>query len=163
MIKNIILILGILGALIILYGTTQKPPQVYYITGAVALLVTAAYFRLLYFIALELILIAGHFAILLGSGPYTQFALPVLLSCQLLVFYLMYGKENIVFLILGIWGVAVLSVAYAFDNHWIFLIGSTFIATYSYYNGFKGLYPAYIWAFLNTSLILLSLYKLFIL
>ena len=127
------------------------------------MLATAIYFRLLYFIALELILIAGHSAIILGIGPDTQIFLPILLCLQLLIFYIMFGKVNSVFLILGIFGIAFLSVACAYNNQWIFFTGSTCIATYAYYSGYKKkLYPSYIWAVLNTVLAALSLYRLFI-
>lgn len=155
--------LGIIGALIIIYGTAQWRPQPYYITGAIALLTTAIYYRLFYYIALELILLAGHTAILLGSGPYVQFALPILLSCQLLIFYLMFGKESSFILLLGISGIALHSVGLAYNHQWIFLTGSTFIAIYSFYRGYRGRYPAYIWAGLNTILALISLYKIFLL
>ncbi len=76
------ILLGVLGALVILYGHAHNYPQSYYIYGSFALLFTAIYYKLLYFIALELILAAGHLAILLGVGPYTQLALPVLLCFQ---------------------------------------------------------------------------------
>ncbi|MGL5742196.1 MAG: hypothetical protein ACRCXC_06440 [Legionella sp.] len=154
------MLLGCIGALIVLFGITQTPPQAYYITGAVALFATAAYFRLLYFVALEFILIAGHTALILGSGPYTQFFLPVLLCFQLLVFYSMFGKENSIFLVLGVIGIALLSIGFAYNDQWIFFIGSSFIATYSYYSGYRGLYPSYIWASLNTVFALFSLYKI---
>lgn len=158
--KNKYTALGILGGFIILYGTTQKSPQYYYVIAAFALLSTAVHYRMLYYIALELILIAGHAAIIFGSGPYTQLALPVLLCVQLLIFYLMFGKENNIFLLFGICGIALLSIGFAYSQRCVFFIGSTFIAIYSYYSGYKGRYPAYIWAILNTILSCLSLYKL---
>ena len=96
---NKYIILAAIGALILLYGNAQTTPQIYYILGSFALLITAIHYRLVYFIALELILTAGHSAILLGVGPYTQLALPLLVSLQLFVFYLMVGRENIVFLL----------------------------------------------------------------
>ncbi|WP_182393521.1 MULTISPECIES: hypothetical protein [unclassified Legionella] len=168
MAKEIFLFLGCIGSLIILsgllkfFGTTtpQLHSQLYYFIGGVALLLTAIYFRLLFFIALQLILIAGHAAILLGSGPYTQFFLPILMCCQLLTFYLMFGKENSVFLILGVFGIALLSMGFAYNDKWIFFSGSTFIAIYAYYSGYKGLYPSYVWAVLNTIIALLALYRI---
>nr|WP_276559021.1 hypothetical protein [Fluoribacter dumoffii] len=159
--------MGCIGSLIIIYGLLQyfgtNPPhlhQLHYFIGAVALLVTAIYFKMFFFIALQLILIAGHAAILLGSGPYTQLFLPILMTCQLLTFYLMFGKENSVFLIMGIFGIALLSMGFAYNDKWIFFSGSTFIATYAFYSGSKGLYAAYIWAFLNTTIALLSLFRI---
>ncbi len=148
--------------LLLFFGTS--PPklysQFYYFFGGIALLGTAIYFRLLFFIALQLILIAGHAAILLGSGPYTQFFLPILMCCQLLTFYLMFGKENSVVLILGVFGIALLSMGFAYNDKWIFFSGSSFIAIYAYYSGHKGLYPSYIWAVLNTIIALLALYRI---
>jgi hypothetical protein len=72
----------------------------------------------------------------------------------------MYGKENRLFLTLGTFGIALLSIACAYNNQWIFFTGSGCIATYSYYNGCKGIFPAYIWAVLNSALVLLSLCRL---
>lgn len=159
---NKYVLLGLIGALIILYGHGQNYPQTYYIFGSFALLITAIYYKLFYFVALEIILFAGHLAILLGVGPYVQFALPVLLSFQLLVFYLMEGRITTIFLLLGIIGIALLSVGFAYNNQWIFFWGSLFVAIYAYYIGYKGRYPAYIWAFLNTIFAGIALYKLFI-
>jgi hypothetical protein len=151
---------GIIGALIILYGHNQNYPQPYYIFGSLALLFTAIHFRLVYFVALELILAAGHSAILLGIGPNTQFALPIFLCLQLFIFYLMIGKENIFLLLIGIIGIALLSFGFAFNNQWIFFSGSSFVAIYAYYSAYRGQYASYIWAILNTIFSLIALYKL---
>lgn len=152
--------LGFLGAAIILYGHSQSLPQAYYIYGSFALLITAIHYKLVYFIALELILAAGHSAVLLGVGPYTQFALPILLSFQLFVFYIMLGKKNSVFLLIGIIGIALLSIGFEYNNQWIFFLGSLFVAMYAYYNGLKGKYPSFIWAILNSIFALFALYKI---
>lgn len=156
MVNKIFILFGWIGAILILFGTTQKPSYVYYIAGAVALLSTAIYFRLFFYIALELILLAGHLAIILGIGPYTQLFLPILLCAQLLIFYVVFTKINL-FLMLGIVGIAFLSIGLAYNNQWIFFSGSVFIATYSYYAAYKGQYPSYIWAGLNTALALIAL------
>ncbi|MGL6028968.1 MAG: hypothetical protein ACRC0B_04030 [Legionella sp.] len=157
--ENKYLTLGIVGALIILFGRSQAYPQALYVIGSVALLITAIHYKLLYFIALELILMAGHSAILLGSGPYIQFALPLLLCVQLLFFYLMTGKENPLFLILGISGIALLSMGFAYDNQWIFFSGSLLIAVYAYYLGYTKHHISYIWAVLNTVFAVAALYN----
>lgn len=122
--ENKYAILGVLGALVVLYGTTQWPPQMYYVAGATALLATAIHYHLFYYVALELILIAGHAAIILGQGPYIQLALPILLCLQLFIFYLMFSKENSLILFLGICGIALLSLGFAYNNQWIFFSGS---------------------------------------
>ncbi|KTD35539.1 hypothetical protein Lmor_0986 [Legionella moravica] len=154
------IIFGIVGALIILYGHNQIYPQPFYIFGSLALLFTAIHFKLIYFIALELILAAGHSAILLDIGPNTQFALPIFLCVQLFIFYLMIGKENIFLLLIGITGIALLSFGFAYNNQWIFFSGSSFVAIYAYYNAIGGQYASYIWAVLNTLFSFIALYKL---
>jgi hypothetical protein len=158
--KNKYIALGMIGALMILYGHFQDLPQIFYIIGSLALLATAINYKLLYFIALEIILVAGHTAILLGVGRYTQIALPVLLCFQLLIFYIMVGKENSVFLLIGVIGIAFLSLGLSYNDQWIFFVGGFSIAIYAYYIGYKGCYPAIIWAVLNTIFSLLALYKL---
>ena len=160
--KNKYIALGIIGALIDLYGTTQSPAHLYFIAGAVALLATAVHYRLVYFIALQLILVAGHAAIIFGSGPYTQLALPVLLCIQLFIFYLMFGKENNIFLFLGICGIALLSIGFTSSHEWPFFAGSLFVAIYSYYCGYKKQYPAYIWAVLNSIFSVFILYRIYV-
>ena len=125
------MVLGIIGAFIILYGHGQGRPQSYYIYGSLALLITAIHYRLLYFIALEIILGAGHLALLLNVGRYTQMALPIFLCFQLLIFYLMIGKENSIFLLIGIVGIAFNSIGFTYSNQWIFFTGSLFIAIYA--------------------------------
>lgn len=154
--------LGILGASIILFGHVQDNPQLYYIIGSSALLLTAIYYNILYFIALELILVAGHTAVLLNISMYIQSALPVLLCFQLFIFYLMVGKENSIFLLIGIIGIACLSLGFTYNNEWIFFTGGLSIAIYAYYNGYRGQYPSYIWAILNTIFALSALCKLFL-
>jgi hypothetical protein len=156
------IVLGIIGSLILLYGYGQDYPQTYYILGSFALLATAIHHKLLYFIALEIILVAGHSAILLGVGRYTQMALPIFLCLQLLIFYLMVGKENNIFLLIGIVGIALHSLGFAYNDQWIFFSGSSFIAIYAYHIAYKGRYPAYIWAILNTIFALLALYEIFL-
>ena len=160
--KNIYLVLGLIGIIITLYGHSLDTPQISYIIGSAALLITAIHYKLLYFIALEIILVAGHSAILLGVGHYTQIALPVLLCFQLMIFYLMVGKENSIFLLIGVVGIALLSLGFSYNDQWIFFSGSLSIAIYAYYVGYKGGYPAFLWAILNTIFSLLALYKLFL-
>lgn len=145
-------ILGIIGACISLYGYLfqNHEPQVFYIIGSLALLITAIYYKLAYFIALELILIAGHLAILFGSGPHTQFTLPILLCLQLFIVYSMIGQSNLLFLVIGILGIALLSIGLAVNNQWLFFFGGIFIAMYAYYRGYKGQKASYLWAILNT-------------
>jgi hypothetical protein len=75
----------------------------------------------------------------------------------------MLGKENSIFLMLGICGISLLSIGFAYNHQLIFFTGSAFIAIYAYYIGYKGHYPAYIWAVLNTLFATLSLYKIFLL
>jgi hypothetical protein len=72
----------------------------------------------------------------------------------------MYGKENSVFLVLGIIGIALLSIGFAYDYQWVYFTGTIFVATYAYYSGYKGLHPSYIWAALNTALAFLTLYRI---
>jgi len=152
--------LGILGAFIILFGYHQNYPQPYYIAGSFALLLTAIYFKIFYFIALEIILVAGHSAVMLGIGPILQLALPVLLTFQLFIFYLMLGRENSILLLVGIIGIALLSLGFAYNNQWIFFSGSLSVAIYAYYSGYKGRHPSYIWAILNSIFAIMALYKI---
>lgn len=154
------LVSGIVGALILLFGQSQTFPQPYYIIGSFALLITALHYKLIYFIALELILAAGHTAILIGIGLYTQIALPILLCIQLLIFYLMLGKENNIILLIGIIGIALLSLGFSHNNQWIFFFGALCISVYAYHSGYKGCYPSYIWAILNTIFACLALYRI---
>lgn len=153
--------LGVLGALITLYGHSQSHPQLYYILGSFCLLLVAVHYKLVYFVALELILATGHTAVLLGVGLYARVALPILLCIQLLLFYLMLGKKTSIFLLLGIVGIALMSLGFAYNHQWVFFIGSTCIAAYAYYCVYQSKHynPCIIWAVLNTIFAFFSLYQ----
>ncbi|APF03227.1 TPA: hypothetical protein ACJ5DT_000372 [Legionella pneumophila] len=154
------LVLGIIGALLLIYGLSQNIPQVYYISGSLALMITAIHYKLIFFIALELILGAGHTSILLGMGKYIGSALPSLLCLQLLIFYLMFGKKNSIFLLIGIIGIALLSVGLAYNNQIIFFSGSSGVAAYAYYSAYRGQHICYLWGILNTIFASYALYQL---
>lgn len=141
---------GIAGAVILLFGLFQTESQLWYVIGSLLLLITAINFQLLYFIALELILIAGHSVIYLGIGSTLQIALPALLCVQLLFYYWSSNQLNNIYLLIGIVGIAALSVGFSYENAWVFLTGSLSIAVYSWYIS-KRIRIALIWAVLNTA------------
>lgn len=157
-------VLGILGAFLTLYGHLfQHEPDFYYIIGSLALMVTAIHYELLYFIALELILAAGHTSVLIGFGLYTQIALPLFLCLQLFIFYLMLGRDNGIYLMIGIVGIVLISLGFSYQNQWVFFVGSLCIAGYSYYNGTKKRHPSYLWAIVNGVFAISALYKIILL
>ena len=160
--NKLFLSLGVIGSFLKIYGYLfQIKPELFFITGAVALMTTAIAFRLFYFIALEFILAAGHTALVLGLGLYIQVALPVLLCFQLVIFYLMSDKREHSFsLIIGVMAVLLLSLGFSYNNQWIFFSGSLGIAGYALYEAYKGLYPCYIWAALNGLFAFIALYKI---
>ncbi len=84
--------------------------------GGTFLLATAIYFKLTYFIALEIILIAGHGTALLGLNPVLQIILPALLTLQLFIYYLFMGQLNSIFKLIGIIGIALLSAGLTYEN-----------------------------------------------
>ncbi|HHF7347292.1 TPA: hypothetical protein ACPSKE_000450 [Legionella feeleii] len=157
---ELFLLIGIIGSIILLVGLTQTPAQSYYVVGSLLLLFTSLHFKLIYFIALEMILIAGHGAILLGIGTALQMALPILLCLQLLCFYLLSGQINNFFLLIGIIGIAVLSVGFAYENQWVFFAGSLAVAIYAFYSAYKGKRITLLWAFLNSLFALIAILKL---
>lgn len=163
MIQNIkdhlLLLTGITGAIITFAGLFTAPSQIFYVLGSTLLLITASKARLIFFIALELILIAGHGVVLLDIGPVTQLTLPILLCLQLLFFYFLSGQLNNGFLLIGIAGIAALSVGLSYVNQWIFLFGSSAVALYSLYYARKNKL-ALIWGVLNTLFAATALYKL---
>lgn len=153
------LLIGILGGMMSLYGLSQSPAQLYYVAGSSCLLVTAIYFRLLFFIALEIILISGHGAILLGIGSVLQFAIPVLLCLQLLVFYYLSNQINNLSILIGIAGIAVLSIGLAYENQWVFFSGSSAIAFYAFSSRSKN-NIAWLWGILNILFALIAIIKI---
>ena len=151
---------GILGALIVLYGLTQSQAHLYYVVGASFMLATAIFFKLTYFVALEMILIAGHGAVLLGIGAVSQAFLPILLCLQLLFYYLLSGQLTNIFRIIGILGIALLSIAFSYDDVWVFFFGSLAVTIFSFYQVYRGRLVALLWAVLNTVFVFFSLFKL---
>jgi hypothetical protein len=157
---ELILLGGIIGSFILLFGLTQKPPQVYYVIGSTIMLLAAIHYRLIYFIALEMILIAGHSAVLLGINPTLQLALPIFLSSQLLIFCLLSGQLNNFYLLIGIAGIAFHSIGFVYENQWIFFFGGLSIAIYAFYSAYKEKIVALLWAILNTLFTLIAILKL---
>lgn len=157
--SHLIILAGIIGSLVTLFGLNQNPAQLYYVIGSSLLFATALYFRLLFFIALEIILIAGHGAILLGIGSILQVALPILLCLQLLIFYYLSGQLTNAFILTGISGIALLSIGFSYENQWVFFIGSSAVAIYAFYAAITNKI-ALIWAFLNTLFAIISIIKI---
>lgn len=151
---------GMIGSLILFFGLTKSSPQFYYVLGSTLLLFTALHFKLIYFIALELILIAGHGAAILHTGLTLQVAMPTLLTLQLLAFYFLSGQLNNIFLLIGITGIALHSIGFVYENQLIFFFGSFAIAIYAFYIFFKGKKAAIVWAILNSLFSLIAIYKL---
>ena len=153
------LIVGVLGALLTFLGQFYSPAQLYYIGGSLLLVITAIHFRLFFFIALEIILFAGHGAIFVGIGSKIQFAIPIMLCVQLLVFYYLSGQLTNLFILIGITGIALLSIGLTHENQVVFFCGSSAISIYAYSNAKKA--PAsLIWAVLNTSFAINAMIKL---
>ncbi|MBA2656872.1 MAG: hypothetical protein H0U70_07780 [Tatlockia sp.] len=157
---NLFLLNGFVGSCILFMGLVQNPAQLYYVIGSSLLLITALHFKLIYFIALELIIIAGHGASFLHIGTTMQVAMPSLLTLQLLAFYFLSGQLNNIYLLVGIAGIALHSAGFAYANQWIFFFGSLLIAIYAFYAYFKGKKVALLWAILNSLFTLTAAYKL---
>lgn len=157
---GLVLIVGILGTLLCLFGLTQSQPFTYYVISSILLLITAIYHKLTYFIALELILIEGFVAIILGIGPTLQFALPILLCIQLLVYYVVSGQLHSIFRLIGIIGIAILSIGVSFQNQWGLLIGSLAVGIFAYSSAHRGRKISLLWAVLNTVIVFVAAYRL---
>ena len=152
--------LGLIGAFIIIDGLTQVNPHLHYVIGAFCMLGTAIFFHLTYFIALEMILIAGHGAVLLGIGSTLQIVLPILLTIQLLMYYFLIGELNNIYRVIGIFGIALLSIGFSYEHQWIFFLGGAAIAIYAFYEAYKGEYIALLWAVLNLIFVITTLFHL---
>lgn len=159
--NKLFVLLGILGSIISLLGLIKMPAQLYFVAGSTLLLFTALHFKLVYFIALELILIAGHGAILLGIGPALQFAIPILLCVQLLFFYYLSGQLTNLFILIGIAGIALLSIGLAYENQWFFFCGGSAVACYAFYNT-SSKRASLIWAILNCLFALIAILKIIV-
>lgn len=156
------LLLGSIGAVFILYGLTQQPAQPYYVLGSSLLLFTAVYFKLIYFIALEMIILSGHGAILLGIGPVIQVILPILLSIQLFVYYWLSGSLKNIYRLLGIIGIALLSIGFSFEHAWVFCLGSLLVAIFATHSAYRGKPAAIIWAVFNFCIAIFNAYLIII-
>jgi hypothetical protein len=154
------IIAGILGAFIVFFGAVQAPSEPYYSIGAGLMLLTALYFQLTYFIALEIILLAGHGTIFLGLGPMLQIYLPILLCAQLLTYYVLSSQLQNIYYFIGIVGIALLSIGFAYVNQLLFFFGSFAIAIFAMYLICQGKRIAWLWFILNLAFIFISGYKL---
>ena len=154
------LLAGIIGALFAIYTLREEAPQIYYVIGAALLLTTAIYFKLIYFIALELILIAGHGAIFLGIGPVLQVVIPILLCVQLLIYYLLSGQLKNIYRLMGAIGIALLSIGFGYKSQWVFFFGSLLVAIYAIYQVYRGHKVALLWGILNMVFVLNAAFKI---
>lgn len=160
--RGLYLTIGIIGAFIILYGITQPSANLYYLVGTIFMLVTAIYFKFTYYVALDLILIAGQGAILLGIGLVSQVILPILLCLQLLIYYLLIGQLRNIFRLIGIAGIALLSIAFANQNQLELLIGSMSVVIFSFYQVYRGRPTALLWGILYFIFAIISSYEVFL-
>ncbi|WP_367605681.1 hypothetical protein [Legionella sp. W05-934-2] len=149
LVDRLFIFIGILGALTTFSGLFTIYSHPFYIVGSFLLFLTALYFRLFFFVALEIIFISGHTAALLGIGMILQVALPVLLSFQLLFYYLFSGETSDFSIIIGILGIALFSVGFSIASQWVFMLGSLSISTYAYFNLEKSNKISLIWLILN--------------
>jgi len=149
-----------IGAIITFSGLFVIFPQPYYVFGSLLLLSTAIHYRIYFFVALEIILISGHSAILLGIGPMLQIALPTLLTFQLLFYYFFSGQSGDFATIIGIIGIGLISVGFSIKYQWIFLIGSLSIVVFAYYNLKRTQYISLLWLILNLLFALTALVRL---
>ncbi|MCC5792523.1 MAG: hypothetical protein JJT82_07965 [Legionellaceae bacterium] len=142
--------IGIIGALSKLYGIAQPYPQPWYVLGAFLLLLTAIHFKLIFYIGLETILLAGHFSIMLGLHERIQIALPILLSLQLAVYYLLAGRLKNPWLWFGLTGIILLSLAFHYPQQWILFSGCVCISSYAFYRSVNTERISLLWAILNS-------------
>lgn len=158
--NHFFLAIGIIGAFVLLFGLEQSSESRYFAIGALFLLATAIHYKLIYFIALELIMLSGHGGRILGIGVISEFALPLLLCLQLLIFYILSGQLNNLFIIIGIIGIALLSVGFSYQSNLIFMFGGLCVAIYSFYSVYQGKKIALLWGILNLLFAFSSLVKL---
>ena len=155
-------LIGILGAVIVVIGYSKLSPSAYYVIGSVLLLTTAIYFKIVYFIALELILLAGHGAVLLGMGLASQVSVPIMLTIQMMFYYLLNGQLNNPFRIIGVIGIAIISIGFLDVSPLILLTGNICVASYSYYHITVGHRAAVIWFSLNLFFVFATAYTYFV-
>lgn len=148
-VDNVYFLIGIIGACISFFGIFGLPIEYTYIIGSTLLLIASLHYKIFYFTALEIILIAGHTAVLLSIGPILQLALPTLLCFQLLFFYYLSNQLTNIFILVGISGIALLSFGFFYENYWVYFLGGSAIALYSFYS-IQQHKAALIWAILNT-------------
>ena len=142
--------LGVIGAIVCFCGVIHPTSNGVSAIGAILLLAASIFYKLNYFIALEVIVLASHGAVFFGLGPVVQLILPILLCIQLLVYYLLSGQLSAI-KVIGITGIALLPLGVSYNNQVLVFFGCAFIATYSFYVVGKGARIVLIWAFLNTA------------
>lgn len=154
------IIIGVIGAIITFSGLFVSFPQPYFVVGSFLLLLTAIYYRLYFFMALEIILISGHTAILINIGTILQVALPILLSFQLLFYYFFSGQSSDFSIFIGIFGIALISVGFSIQSQWIFLLGSLLIAMFAYFDLKRSNKVSLLWLILNLLFAITALLQL---
>lgn len=145
-------IIGVVGMLIAMVGNllpfsdTQKWC---YLLGGILLLISSALERQIFFIALQIIIVAGA-AVAFSSWPVLlKAALPIVLSVAAIVYF---AKRNLLtdrLMLFGSLGIAILAAGYAVSNPVIYLLGAFVLMIYSFMSFRRGVKIALVWAILN--------------
>jgi hypothetical protein len=154
------ILIGVIGASILIYGVHTSLVRSYYVTGSFLLLMTALHFKLIFFIALELIMFSGHGASLLGIGHHLQVAIPILLCVQLIIYYFLSQQLTNYTLIIGIIGIGILSIGFSFQRECLTFLGSACITLYAIDLSINESKINLLWAVLNLILAILSLHQI---
>jgi hypothetical protein len=146
------LFIGVVGMLISSYGNLihQLHTQKWcYFFGASLLLVSSLLERHKFFIALQIIIVAGTITAFTPFSFLLKAAIPIILSAITIIYFAITKQLEDKLTLLGSLGIAFLAAGYAVSRPIVFFFGAVVLMIYSFISYRRGAAIALIWALLN--------------
>ncbi len=158
------LVIGTVGLLLAIAGNffpdTLLQKWLYFFAGNV-LLVSALMERAVYFIILEVIVVASTVIAFVPGHLILKAAVPLVMSAVAIPYLLSKEQYRNLASILGILGLVSLALGYALIHPLIYFLGGFFLAIYSFIAYFQGERIAILFAVLNTIFAATALLSMF--
>lgn len=148
---DISLIPGVLGMLLIIYGTQQPlgEQSIFFVCGSLMMLLPALVKRHLFFISLQIIAATGAASAFIPASAAVQASVPVTVTFLFLVTFI-YKKQLQDWLdFLGAISITVLAIGYATSVPLVYFIGGLCLVVYSAVSLRRGIKISWLWLILN--------------
>jgi hypothetical protein len=155
---------GIIGFIFVIMGTLLAPSsleqKVCYLLGSIFLLTMSSLDLQLYFILLQIVILAGAIVAFFPIPVFYKAAVPIALSIFSVLLFLFKGYLKDPNQIFGCLGLLLLAAGYAVSNPIIYFLGGLVVMIYSYISYRRGIKTALLFALLNLVFSVTSAYAI---